>query len=78
MKSTLFLDAAEVRALTDKSTRPAQEKRLRELGIPFEHGHPPKVLRAALERRAHIEPTVSAMYDGYATEPDFSVFAPQA
>jgi hypothetical protein len=75
---SLFLEASEIVELTDKMTRPAQEKRLHELGISFEPGRPPKVLRSVLEGRAHVVPSASIMYDGYAAEPDFSVFASQA
>lgn len=69
-----FLDAGEIRALTGKATRPAQERRLREMGIPFESGKPPIVLRSVLERRADAKAQLSNPYEGYATEPDFSVF----
>lgn len=52
----MFLTAAELEALTDRKTRPAQARVLKAKGIAFLPG--PKVLRSVVERHGgHAEPT---------------------
>ena len=69
----LILTPAELVELTDRAKSTAQMRRLRALGIPFLYapGGPVKALRSALEGRTASE---KACREGYATEPDFSMF----
>lgn len=67
----MFLTPAQLAALTDRQTKPAQCRRLRAMKIPYIYEPPGeiKVLVTAIERRSYTESR-----RGYAAEPDFSHF----